>query len=470
MTAALKPHLGWLLPLGYLLASALFVLGLKRLSSPATARSGNIAGAAGMLLAIVITLLDKSMVDFLWIWIAMAVGALIGVVGARFVQMTQMPEMVAIFNGFGGLASALVSLGEFLRITGSAGASPRLDAHLAILLGAFVGAVTFTGSLIAFAKLAEFLGSKPVLFRGQQVLNGLLFLFVCHSIGHMLYNGPDLTLFLVMVAVSLALGVLLVIPIGGADMPVIIALLNSYSGIAASMAGFALSNYILIIAGALVGASGLILTDIMCKAMNRSIWNVMFAGVGSEVATSGGGPMAQRPYKAANHDDVAVMLAYAESVVFVPGYGLAVAQAQHDVRELANLLEKKGVQVKYAIHPVAGRMPGHMNVLLAEANVPYPQLVEMEEINPDFERTDVSVVIGANDVVNPVARHDSASPIYGMPILDVDKSKTVVILKRSMRPGFAGVDNDLFYDPRTFMLFGDAKDSVSQLVKEIKDL
>jgi NAD(P) transhydrogenase subunit beta len=457
--------------LSYLIASCLFIIGLKRLSSPATARSGNALGGLGMLLAVLATLLDPSMVSFQAVGVAVALGTIIGLATAWTVEMTQMPQMVAIFNGLGGGASALVAMGEFLRAVNESRVL-TIDAQVSVVLGAAIGAVTLTGSFIAFAKLQELMSGQAITFPGQQPLNAALFLAILGSIYLLLENGASVPIFMAMTFVSLVLGVLLVIPIGGADMPVVIALLNSYSGLAASMAGFSLNNNVLIISGALVGASGLILTDIMCRAMNRSIFNVMFGAFGAagSAGAGSGGDGSDKIHKSTDAEQAAMMLAYAQTVVFVPGYGMAVAQAQHEVRELCEVLEAKGVQVQFAIHPVAGRMPGHMNVLLAEANVPYPKLIEMEDINPEFERTDVAVVIGANDVVNPAARSDSASPIYGMPILDVDKAKTVIMLKRSMRPGFAGIGNELFYLAQTYMLFGDAKESVGALVKEVKAL
>ena len=466
----LQTHFSTIQSLGYLVASSLFVLGIKRLGSPASARSGNFLGAAGMGLAAAVTLLDPSLSAFGPMMLAIGAGTVVGLATASMVQMTQMPQMVAIFNGLGGAASALVAYGEYLKAL-DAQRVLAADVAVSVLLGAAIGALTFTGSMIAFGKLQELVTGRAVTFPGQQLVNALLGLAIFGIMGKLLVGGADAQLFLILNLLSLVLGVLLVIPIGGADMPVVIALLNSYSGIAAAMTGFALSNYVLIVAGALVGASGIILTDIMCKAMNRSIFNVMFGAFGAQAgAGAEAGAVGDQVYKATDAEQVAMMLAYAQSVVVVPGYGMAVAQAQHEVRELSDRLAEKGVEVRFAIHPVAGRMPGHMNVLLAEANVPYPKLVEMEDINPELERTDVAVVIGANDVVNPAARSDPASPIYGMPILDVDKCKAVIILKRSMRPGFAGIENQLFFLPQSYMLFGDAKSSVAALVKEVKAL
>ena len=467
--AWLHAQAGWLVPIAYLVASMAFIVGLKKLGSPATARSGNFWGAGGMALAVAATLITPGMDDFAKIGAAVAVGTVLGLITAFKVEMTEMPQMVAIFNGLGGGASALVAIAEFFDAAQRARVLTP-DAQVSVVLGAAIGALTLTGSFIAFAKLQGLMKSAAITFPGQNALNAVIGLVILGTAWSLVQHGPNQGLFLGMSITSLVLGVLLVIPIGGADMPVVIALLNSYSGLAASMAGFALNNQVLIIAGALVGASGLILTDIMCRAMNRSIFNVMFGAFGATAAAGGGVAQGDQVHKATDAEQAAMMLAYADSVVFVPGYGMAVAQAQHEVRELADLLESRGVTVRFAIHPVAGRMPGHMNVLLAEANVPYPKLVEMEDINPEFSRTDVSVVIGANDVVNPAARSDPASPIYGMPILDVDNSRTVIILKRSMNPGFAGIQNQLFFADQTYMLFGDAKDSVGSLVKEVKDL
>ena len=456
--------------LSYLVASILFIFGLKRLSSPATARSGNAIASLGMLIAIVVTLLDKQVLNYTTLLAGIVLGSAIGAVAARRVQMTAMPQMVGIFNGFGGGASALVAAAEFFRLTGGTG-SISLDAALSIMAGVFIGTVTLSGSFIAFGKLQGFVTGAPVTYPLQKTLNLLLFLTAIGLSAYVIAVRPDPNLFLAVAVVTLVLGVLLVLPIGGADMPVVISLLNSYSGLAASAAGFAIDNKVLIVSGALVGASGLILTRIMCVAMNRSLVNVLFGAVGTADAKGapGGGPgVGDATVRETNAEEAAIMLAYAKSVIVVPGYGLAVAQAQHVARELADVLNGRGVEVRYAIHPVAGRMPGHMNVLLAEANVPYDELFDMDEINPSFERTDVALVVGANDVVNPAARHDTSSPIYGMPIMDVDKAQHVLILKRSLRPGFAGVDNELFYDAKTMMLFGDAKDSLTKLVSEVR--
>jgi len=456
--------------LTYLVAASLFILGLKKLGSPATARQGNLWAAIGMLLAVVATLLDQQVLNYEMILLGLVIGSLIGAIAAQRVQMTEMPQMVGLLNGLGGAASALVAVAEFWRLLGTSQPIP-LDANISILLDVFIGGVTFTGSMVAFAKLQGIISGSPITFPLQQAINALLLVSFVVGSAYLLITPDNLPVFLGVVAVSLLLGVLFVIPIGGGDMPVVISLLNSLSGIAASAAGFVVMNNMLIIAGALVGASGLILTQIMCKAMNRSLISVLFGAFG-KAGASGGGSTAQgdKTVRSIDPEEGAMMLGYARSVVIVPGYGMAVAQAQHSVRELGDQLERMGVDVKYAIHPVAGRMPGHMNVLLAEANVPYPQLSDMEDINPQFEQTDVALVIGANDVVNPAARHDAASPIYGMPILEVDKAKQTIVIKRGMSTGFAGVDNELFYKDKTMMLFGSAKDMVGKLVSEVKQL
>lgn len=457
-----------LIDVSYLVAAALFILGLKRLSSPATARSGNMLGALGMLLAVVATLLNREIVSFTWIIVGIVLGGGVGLVLARTVKMTAMPQMVALLNGFGGGASALVAGDEYIRFASGA-LAPTADVQTTIMLSVIIGAVTFSGSIVAFGKLQEVITGRAVTYPGQKVVSALLLLGSLVAAGFLVVDPTaNMPLYIGLNLAALVLGVLFVIPIGGADMPVVISLLNSYSGLAAAMTGFVLHNNVLIIAGALVGASGIILTQIMCHAMNRSLANVLFSAFGSQVTAAGAAAMNGKVVKDIAAEDAAILLSYARSVIFVPGYGLAVSQAQHQVRELADLLEGKGVDVKYAIHPVAGRMPGHMNVLLAEANVPYPQLVEMDEINPEFEHTDVAVVIGANDVVNPAARHDTASPIYGMPILDVDKAKSVIIMKRSMNPGFAGIQNELFFNDNTRMLFGDARKSLTALIQEVK--
>lgn len=454
--------------LSYLVAIILFVVGLKRLSSPATARSGNQLASVGMLIGVVATLVGLEKFSFEFIIAGLVIGALIGSILAKKIEMTSMPEMVAVLNGFGGIASALVALAEFFlkKDTGLFGMGDVGTVGLSVL----IGFLTFTGSLLAFGKLKGFITGRAVTYKGQQIINGLLGVITIGALV-MFALQPDMPIWMyILIIGALILGVALVIPIGGADMPVVISLLNSYSGVAAAATGFVLNNNLLIISGALVGASGLILTNIMCKAMNRSIGNVLFGAFGSvieQIAESNdGGPKTVRQ---ATAEDLAVMTSYSQRVIIVPGYGLAVAQAQHSIREAGELLERKGVDVRFAIHPVAGRMPGHMNVLLAEANVPYDQLYDMDEINSEFESTDVVLVIGANDVVNPAARDNPASPIYGMPILDVDKAKTVVVFKRSMSPGFAGIDNELFYKPNTYMYFGDAKKSIMALISAIKE-
>lgn len=458
--------------LSYLVAVSLFFVGLKQLGSPATARNGNLLASVGMLIAIVATMLEKEIVNYEMILVAIVIGSVIGAIAAYKVEMTAMPEMVGLFNGLGGAASAMVAVGEFWRYLAVAEAPP-LPTTVTALLGVLIGGVTFTGSMIAFAKLEGVMSGSPITFPLQQPVNALLLGgFIVGSV-YMCVTPFNMPVFLTLVGISLILGVMFVIPIGGGDMPVVISLLNSFSGIAASAAGFVVMNNMLIIAGALVGASGIILTVIMCKAMNRSLTNVLFAAFGTGeggAAAAGAGGKVDQTVRSIDPEEGAMMLGYARSVVIVPGYGMAVAQAQHSVRELADQLEGLGVEVKYAIHPVAGRMPGHMNVLLAEANVPYPQLYDMDDINPQFEQADVALVIGANDVVNPAARADKNSPIYGMPILDVDKAKHTIVIKRGMSTGFAGVDNDLFYKDKTMMLFGGAKEMVAKLVSEVKQL
>jgi H+-translocating NAD(P) transhydrogenase subunit beta len=452
----------------YLAAGALLILGIKRLSSPATARSGNVVAATGMAIALVFTLLDRD-IDRYWLIVAgVAVGTVVGVVSARLVKMTAMPQMVALFNGVGGGAAALIAAAEFHRLAPAAGHVDS-DAMGAMLFSALIGSISFAGSLIAFGKLQELLPGRPVVFVGQQAVNAALFAALL-AVGAFAGATEVGVTIVGLLGGALLFGVLLVLPIGGADMPVVISLLNAFTGLAAASAGFILENTALIIGGTLVGASGTLLTVLMGRAMNRSIANVLFGAFGTvgPAAAAAVGSADGKSYREVTAEDAAVMLAYSSRVVIVPGYGLAVAQAQHDVRELADLLERRGVDVKYGIHPVAGRMPGHMNVLLAEANVPYPQLYDMEDINPEFPRTDVALVIGANDVTNPAARENPESPLYGMPILNVDEAANVIVLKRSMNPGFAGIDNDLFYQANTTMLFGDAKDSVDRLVAAVK--
>jgi H+-translocating NAD(P) transhydrogenase subunit beta len=442
----------------YILSAGLFIYGLKQLSSPATARRGNAISSLGMLIAIVATLLGQGIVDFQWIAIGIVIGGIIGGTAARMVQMTKMPEMVALFNGFGGMASLLVGWAAFAF-------RPDVGTFtlVTIILSILIGGVTFTGSMIAYGKLSERISSAALLFNGQQVVNSLVVLgIVASSVMFCLEPSNSGWLFWV-IGLSLLFGVMVVIPIGGADMPVVISLLNSYSGLAACAAGFAVDNNILIVAGALVGASGIILTQVMCKAMNRSLSNVLFSGFGSGKVETSKVEGEIKPIIAA---DAFYILEAASTVAIVPGYGMAVAQAQHVVKELAELLEKNGAEVSFGIHPVAGRMPGHMNVLLAEADVPYDQLLEMDEINPRMENVDVAIVIGANDVVNPAARENESSPIYGMPVINVDQARTVFVLKRSMASGFAGIENPLFYKENTRMLFGDAKESIAGLVRE----
>ncbi len=445
----------------YVISAALFIFGLKMLSSPATARRGNLISSVGMLLAIVVTLFSQG-IDFRWILLGMVIGSGIGLIAAYKVEMTSMPEMVALFNGFGGISSLLLAWSEYHQ-------NPELSVFICIVasLSAFIGGVTFSGSMIAFGKLSEKIPSKAIVFSGQHLINAAILLTAVLSTVFFASNAESLYwVFILIVAIALVFGVTSVIPIGGADMPVVISLLNSYSGLAACAAGFVISNNILIVAGALVGASGIILTKIMCKAMNRSLANVLFSGFGSTVQANSDGPQGEtRP---ASAEDVYYILEAADSVAFVPGYGLAVAQAQHVTRELGDLLEENGTEVMYAIHPVAGRMPGHMNVLLAEANVPYDQLIEMDDINPRMDSVDVCVVIGANDVVNPAALDDEGSSIYGMPIIETHRAKTVIVLKRSMNPGFAGIQNALFFAENARMYFGDAKASIQALVAEFK--
>jgi len=450
----------------YLVAAAAFIIGLKRLSGPRTASSGNRIAASGMLLAIVVTLIDQQ-VEWQWIALGVVLGSGIGAMLALRVQMTEMPQLVAAFNGFGGLASALVAGAEFVNYGGGL----STETIVAVILSVLVGALTFTGSFVAYAKLQGIMSGAPMTYKGQQIVNSLI---VAGVIGLAIWTGIEQVAlpFWLGGAVALVLGVLYVIPIGGADMPVVIALLNSFSGIAAAMTGFVIDNPALIIGGALVGASGLILTNMMCVAMNRSLANVLFGAFGSADSTGSGGPAADtgKRHKATTADDVAIALGYAQQVVVVPGYGLAVAQAQHAMRELANSLEARGVNVAYGIHPVAGRMPGHMNVLLAEADVPYDALLDLDAANALLERTDVVLVVGANDVVNPSARDDSSSPIYGMPILNADHATTVVVIKRSMSAGFAGLDNPLFYHDNTSMLFGDAKKALTDLERALQNV
>jgi len=452
----------------YLISGSIFIIGLKKLSSPRTARNGNRLSALGMLIAIIATTLKYTDINIEWILVGLIVGAIIGSVLARYVEMTAMPQLVALFNAFGGAASGLVAMYEVLY---SADPSSEIFTLAAVSFATIVGAVTLTGSFIAFGKLQGIVTTKPVLLPIRNIINSIIAIAMIVIAIMMCLAETDTSNYLyALVALSLLFGILIVIPIGGADMPVVVALLNSYSGIAGAGAGFVLGNPLLIIAGSLVGASGLILTRIMTKAMNRSLMNVMLGGFGAESSGSSNQTTEDRPVTSVSSEDAAMILAYSESIIFVPGYGLAVAQAQHQINELASLLKDRDISVKYAIHPVAGRMPGHMNVLLAEANVPYDELKDLDEINSEFDRTDVAIVVGANDVTNPSARSDKDSPIYGMPILNVDKAKTVIVLKRSMASGFSGVQNDLFFLEKTNMLFGDAKDSIEGMIKEVREI
>jgi NAD(P) transhydrogenase subunit beta len=466
MTSSVSP----VIQSGYLLATGLFILGLHYLRSPASVRRGNAMAALGMLIAIGVTLADHSIHSYGLLTGGLLLGSLAGTVAARRVPMTAMPQMVGLFNGFGGAASTLVATGEFFRLSSSpSGLTP--ETIVMTVFGVLIGSITFTGSMIAFGKLQSLVPEQPLTFPWQHPAHGVL-LLACLVGGVVLLTvSTDHMIFLVLLGLALLLGGLFVLPIGAADMPVVISFLNSCSGLAASAAGFVVQNALLITAGALVGASGLILTQIMCKAMNRSLPRVLFGSLRvSGPGVPGTTPAQGGMIHAIDAEEGAMMLAYAQTVVLVPGYGMAVAQAQHAVFSLAELLKQRGVIVKYAIHPVAGRMPGHMNVLLAEANVPYTELIDMEDINPEFCRTDVALIIGANDIVNPAARSDPQSPIYGMPILDVDKAHHVVIIKRSLKPGFAGIENALFSSPKTLMLFGDAREMATNLVNEIKQL
>jgi NAD(P) transhydrogenase subunit beta len=452
--------------LAYMLSVALFIFGLKMLGSPATARRGNVLAALGMLTAVAATLVQ--VVDFTWIIVGVLIGSVVGALGARLVAMTAMPEMVALFNGFGGIASLLIGLAEYHQKLASAPEELSLYATAVISLAVLIGGLTFTGSVVAWAKLSGHLTQKPVTLPLQNYLSAFVLLAAVFAAVLFYVNPVDnIWAIYTVTGISLVLGVLAVSAIGGGDMPVVISLLNSYSGLAAAAAGFVIVNNVLIVSGALVGASGIILTVIMCKAMNRSLLNVLFSAFGSAAgAEAAKGP--QGEVKPLSPQDAYYVLEAARSVVFVPGYGMAVAQAQHVVKELADILERNGTEVCYAVHPVAGRMPGHMNVLLAEAQVPYDQLREMDDINPVMKNMDVAVIIGANDVVNPAARHDKSSPIYGMPIINVDEARTVFVLKRSMAAGFAGIQNELFFYPNTRMIFGDAKQTIQAIVSGFK--
>lgn len=463
---AIAAQIPIIIQLVYLLAAVLFIVGLKRLSSPATARSGNQLASLAMFLGVLVTLFDHQIITYEYIIAGIVIGSFIGVVLAKKVEMTAMPELVAVFNGFGGGASALVATGEYYRLAEFTFTGQDL---VTMAISIFIGSITFTGSLVAFSKLKGLISGMPIVFPGQKIFNALLMAGIIALGVYFIAAGMDAGL-IGLIAVSLLLGILIVIPIGGADMPVVIALLNSLSGLAAAATGFVLDNNLLIISGTLVGASGLILTNIMCKAMNRTLGNVLFGAFGAAAGPAAAADGETRTVREVTVDDVAVMTAYSKRVIVVPGYGLAVAQAQHIIREVADQLEEKGVDVRYGIHPVAGRMPGHMNVLLAEANVPYTQLFDMEQINDEFEKTDVVLVIGANDVVNPAAKTNPGSPIYGMPVLNVEEAKSVVIFKRSLNPGFAGIDNELFYKENASMFFGDAKKSLSVLSATLKEL
>jgi NAD(P) transhydrogenase subunit beta len=457
--------------LAYLVTIICFILALRFLSSPARARQGNWVGAFGMAVAIVATFFREGLQNRGSILLVMAISAPVGWYAARAVKMTAMPQMVALFNGVGGGAAALVAFSEFHEAAPLPG-DLDLNVSVSIVLSALIGSISFAGSGVAFAKLQELIGGRPIVYPGQKIVNGLLALAIV-ALGIAVIAGSQSQAVLALLIVgALAFGVLFVLPIGGADMPVVIALLNAFTGLAAAATGFVLHENVLIVSGMLVGASGTMLTLMMARAMGRSVTNVLFGAFGQLQASGAAAAAAgtDGAVRATTADDVAVALAYAKRVIIVPGYGLAVAQAQHDVRKLADELAKRNVDVRYAIHPVAGRMPGHMNVLLAEANVPYDELFEMDEINDDFDETDVALVIGANDVTNPSARSDPGSPIYGMPILNVDHAKSIVVLKRSMNPGFAGIDNPLYVDPKTSMLFGDAKDSVAKLVDAVKSV
>jgi NAD(P) transhydrogenase subunit beta len=454
--------------LAYLVAAVLFILGLKQLSSPKGARNGNFIAAAGMVIALLATvpLLHFTTAGVTIVAIGIVIGAVVGTVGARMVKMTAIPQMVALFNGVGGGAAALVAVAELLRF----GTHPAFAESFPSVFSIVIGSISFAGSMVAFAKLQELVTGTPITYPGQQVVNGLLAAAIVGFAIAVLAIASIPFSFLALMVLALILGVAFVLPIGGADMPVVISLLNAFTGLAVAASGFTLNNFALIVAGTLVGASGSLLTKLMSDAMGRSIGNILFGAFG-KVQTAAGAAVGSgqaRSVRSGSVEDLATLLAYSRRVIIVPGYGLAVAQAQHAARELADALEKRGVDVDYAIHPVAGRMPGHMNVLLAEANVPYEQLKEMDEINDEFKDADVALIVGANDVVNPAARSTPGSPIYGMPILNADQAKNVIFMKRSMRPGFAGIDNELMFEPKTIMFFGDAKDSLTKLVGAVK--
>ncbi len=461
-------HLAPYIVLLYLLAAVLFIVGLHQLSSPKHARSGNLVAALGALIAVATTiaLLHHSTLDLVLMVVAIIIGAPVGAVAARAVKMTAMPQMVASFNGVGGGAAALVALVEFLRVP--AHSSPPLVLSISVVFAVVIGAISFAGSAIAYTKLQELMRGTPITYPGQQPVNGAVAVAIV-VLGVLVVLGTLSSLGLwLLLLLALILGVAFVLPIGGADMPVVISLLNAFTGLAVAGDGFVVGNPVLIVGGTLVGASGTFLTKMMSDAMGRSLGNLLFGAFGKIQVSEVAGPGGAKSVRSGSAEDIGTLLAYSQRVIIVPGYGLAVAQAQHVARELADTLEKRGVTVDYAIHPVAGRMPGHMNVLLAEANVPYEQLKDMDEVNDAFKNADVALVVGANDVVNPAARNSPGSPIYGMPILNADEARNIVFMKRSMRPGFAGIDNELLYDPKTVMLFGDAKDSLTKLVAAVK--
>jgi proton-translocating NAD(P)+ transhydrogenase subunit beta len=456
----------YFIELAYLAASVLFILGLKGLTTPAKARQGMFFAEAGMVLAIIGTLINHEIVRYDWIIGGLMLGTIVGIPMGLWVPMTAMPQRIAISHMFGAIAATLVGVSEYYRHGGHVQAPQMAALGFEVMFGS----LTVTGSFMAFGKLQEILPGRPITYPGQNLMNISLFVATLGVFVYLVFNPGTAVLFYAMIVMGLMIGVLMVMPIGGADMPVVVSLLNSYAGLASSATGFAIGNNVLIIAGALDGASGFLLSVLMSKAMNRSFANVLFGAFGGAVTATAGKTAEGLSVRSITAEDAAIQLAYAGHVIVVPGYGLAVAQAQHQVRELAHLIEERGGEVKYAIHPVAGRMPGHMNVLLAEADVPYDKLYDMDDINPEFDRADVALVIGANDVVNPAARNDKASPIYGMPILNVDHAKSIIVLKRSMNPGFAGIENELFYDEKTSMLFGDAKGSLTKLIGEVKNV
>ena len=452
----------------YFLSSVFFILGIKMLSSPVTARRGNLISFSGMAIAIITTLtyVKYDLNSIIFIISGISLGGIIGLVFARKVQMTSMPQMVAIFNGLGGLASSLIAFSEIIKVSNSLEFN---IVSISILISVLIGSVTFSGSITGFLKLQSLITGKPILIPLRNYLNLLLIIFIIGLMVTSFFYSGNTLFFYILISACLVLGILIVLPIGGADMPVVVALLNSYSGIVAAFTGFIFSNIALIISGSLIGASGLILTRIMTKAMNRSLANVILGGFGA-TTESIAADTSNKNYKSGSSDDIASLLEFSENIIIVPGYGLAVAQAQHSLKELLDILANQDKKVIFAIHPVAGRMPGHMNVLLAEANIDYELLLDLDQVNEKFSQTDVSIIIGANDVVNPAAKLDKNSPIYGMPILDVEKSRSIVVIKRSMNVGFAGLDNDIFYNEKTLMFFGDAKDSIDSLTKSFKEL